>query len=188
MYQGAWNSLPDFIAHDWPAYKGETSLTDMAASVCGAANIRDGDILVGSSLGGMVACEILKIRRIPGLFLVGSAISPNEINLIFSILQPLSGVALLKMLQQVAGNISSVATRMFADADVNFMRTMIGAIFKWQGLGATQTMVHRIHGRHDFVIPLPDNVDLAVEGGHLIAMTHAEACVNHLRRNVLQNI
>ncbi|HVY23200.1 MAG TPA: alpha/beta hydrolase [Steroidobacteraceae bacterium] len=184
MYQGVWNTLPNFIAHDWPAYQGETTIGTLAISVCDACGIQDGDILVGSSLGGMVACEILKTRRISKLFLVGSAISPQEISPIFRIFHPLSGATLLKMLQRVTTHISYTATQMFASADVNFMLAMRKAIFEWKGLESTEEIVRRIHGRSDFVIPLPDKVERVLDGGHLITMTHAEECVDFIRRYV----
>src|ERR1700746_3828458 len=80
MYPKPWPTLPGFAAHDWPRHVGERSLAEVARSVCEAAKIQDGDILVGSSLGGMVACEITKIRQIPVLYLVGSAMRKEEVS------------------------------------------------------------------------------------------------------------
>ena len=62
-----------------------------------------------------------------------------------------------------------------------FMHAMSQAIFEWKGLESTGTVVCRIHGRHDMVIPLPDKVDAAMDGGHLITMTHAKECVDFIR-------
>ena len=64
MYPGKWKTLPDLEAHDWMQHRGE-SLAEVARSMCDSCAIRDGDVLVGTSLGGMVACEITKIREIP---------------------------------------------------------------------------------------------------------------------------
>jgi hypothetical protein len=57
---------------------------------------------------------------------------------------------------------------------------MCAAIFEWEGLGEDVITPLRIHGRSDRVIPLPSHVDLVLDGGHLIAMTHAEECVRFL--------
>ena len=38
-----------------------------------------------------------------------------------------------------------------------------------------------IHGRYDRVISRPEKVQHYLDGGHLIAMTHAQECVTYLR-------
>ena len=43
----------------------------------------------------------------------------------------------------------------------------------------------RIHGKHDHVIPTPAQVDLALDGGHLIAMTQADECARFLKSVVV---
>src|SRR5215471_13414304 len=80
MYPGEWKTLPGFLAHDWMPHKGEESLAEVAQSMCDSCSIRDGDVLVGTSLGGMVACEITKIRKIPELYLIASAVTKDEVN------------------------------------------------------------------------------------------------------------
>ena len=73
---------------------------------------------------------------------------------------------------------------MFAESDPEFVRAMCTAIFQWDGLGETNTKVFRLHGRHDLVIPPPPRVDLLLEGGHLVAMTHAEECAEFVMRSL----
>jgi len=70
---------------------------------------------------------------------------------------------------------------MFTGVDSSFVRAMCGAIFSWEGLGDTQTKVVRVHGRSDLVIPCPKHVDLLVNGGHLIAMSHAQECADFIQ-------
>src|ERR1043165_7604388 len=93
MYPAPWGAIPGFRAHDWVRYSGERSLAEVARSMCDACGICDGDALVGSSLGGMVACEITKLRRISKLFLIGSAVKKEEISLLLAALRPLAAVA-----------------------------------------------------------------------------------------------
>ncbi|MES1196159.1 MAG: alpha/beta hydrolase [Steroidobacter sp.] len=180
MYQGAWLTLPNFIAHDWPAYRGEKTLAAVADSMCEARDIRDGDILVGSSLGGMVACEITKLRNISRLFLAGSAIERNEVSHLLSVLHPLMQFVPIESMKLAAARIHSDIFQMLAGSDASFIRAMCDAIFEWQGLGTTLTPVYRIHGVHDWVIPLPEKAGLVLDGGHLIAMTHAKECVEYV--------
>ena len=181
MYPAPWSSLTDFVAHDWTPYSGKKSLTDIACSTCEARGIRDGDSLVGSSLGGMVACEISKIRKIKKLFLVGSATRKDEINSVLSILHPLVNLAPIDWLRFSAGKIPGELAQMFAEAEAPFVRAMCSAVFEWQGLNDSTTKVIRIHGKKDLVIPPPHEVDLMLDGGHLISMTHAKQCVDFIQ-------
>ncbi len=185
MYPAPWDSLPHFAARDWVRPAGEKTLKDIAASMCAAKGIRNGDVLVGASLGGMVACEITKIRNIRALYLVGSAISKGEVNGWLAALHPLAQVAPLDWLQVSAGQLPTQLADMFSQADAGFVRTMCSAIFAWEGLGDTQTKVFRLHGKHDLVIPPPAHADLLLDGGHLITMSQAGPCVNFIRRSVL---
>ncbi len=68
MFPEPWETLAGFVPHDWPAYSGERTVADFARTVVETFEIRDGDALIGTSLGGMVACEIAKIRKLRALF------------------------------------------------------------------------------------------------------------------------
>lgn len=90
MFPAVWNSLPGFHAHDWPRCKTERSLPEVASTVCEAYGVNDGDVLVGASLGGMIACEIGKFRDIKTIYLVGSAINKAEISRFLTFLHPVA--------------------------------------------------------------------------------------------------
>lgn len=184
MYQHEWLALPNFIAHDWPEYRGEKTLTDVARSVCDEWNIRDSDVLVGSSLGGMVACEIAKSRKISHLFLIGSAVDRSEVNRLFAATYWLINVMPITLMKRVASRFDNDVMQMFAASNTAFIRQMCSAIFNWEGLGATSTIVHRIHGKHDWVIPPPRHVGLMLDGGHLVAITQARECVEYALRYI----
>ncbi len=183
MYPTAWASLPEFHAHDWMSHAGERSISEVACSMCEVGGIRDGDILIGTSLGGMVACEITKLRRISALFLVGSAVRKEEVNHLLSLLHPFARVAPLGWLQFSASKLPNELAQMFSGIEASFVRAMCEAVFDWEGLGPSAVPVFRLHGSHDRVIPPPAKVDLLLDGGHLISMTHAEQCVEFIRAN-----
>lgn len=183
MYPSAWHALPQFVARDWVHYSGEKSLAEIARSMCGSCDISDGDILVGSSLGGMVACEITKLRRIPVLFLVGSAVRREEVSPLLAVLSPLARIAPIEWVRMSAGKIPHDFAQMFAGIESSFVRSMCAAIFEWSGLGESSTHVFRIHGKRDLIIPPPRDADLLLDGGHLISMTHAPECVEFIRAN-----
>ena len=176
MYPEPWSSLPNFSAHDWPVYSGRHSIHEIAEAVCTLWNVGDGDVLVGSSLGGMVACELTKMRRIPVVYLVGSALKKEEVNGLLRLLHPLAQYAPLELLQRSAGKIPTELAQMFAGVDPEFIRASCAAIFQWEGGVGEGTRVVRLHGLRDPVIPPPAVADLWVDGGHLIALTHAGEC------------
>jgi hypothetical protein len=183
MYPGPWTSIPDFVPHDWVHYSGEQSLSDVARSMCDSCRINDGDDLIGTSLGGMVACEITKIRRISCLYLIGSAVRKEEISTLLAVLHPLAQVAPIDWIKVSAGKIPTELAQMFTNVEPSFVRAMCAAIFKWEGLGLSATKLFRLHGKQDFVIPPPKNVDLLIDGGHLISMTHAAECTEFIMAN-----
>lgn len=187
MFNREWLTLPDFIAHDWVQYGGESTISNLAHSVCKSNMIKDGDILIGASLGGMVACEITKIRKIPQLFLVGSAVHHNEVNHLLATLKPLLAITPLTLMKSLAARSPSPLLQMFGGTDIAFMRAMSRAIFEWDGLGTTTTKVHRIHGMHDWIISPSAKADLLLDGGHLISMTHARECAAHVAKFVSIN-
>ena len=183
MYPSPWETLSDFRAHDWVRHHGEKSLAEVAQSMCTARGIQDGDILIGSSLGGMVACEITKIRTIPRLYLVGSATRKEEVSRLLAALHPLARVAPLDWLRLSAGSIPIELAQMFTTIEASFVRAMCSAIFEWEGLGTTATRVFRIHGRRDLLIPPPEEVHLLLDGGHLISVSHAKDCAEFIGAN-----
>ena len=183
MFPAPWGTLPDFAAHDWLPHAGERSLSEVASRMCDAAGIRDGDTLVGCSLGGMVACEITKIREIPRLYLVASATRKEEVSALLATFHPLAHALPIDWLRFPAGKFSNECAQMFADSEASFIRAMCAAVFEWEGLGVSETKVYRIHGKHDLVIPPPPIVDLLLDGGHVISITHARDCVEFIRAN-----
>jgi pimeloyl-ACP methyl ester carboxylesterase len=184
MYPPPWQSLPDSRFHDWPAYAGEDSIAAMARRIMTEAGIADGDTLVGSSLGGIVACEIAGLRRLDGLVLVGSGKNQGEISSLLAVLYPLANLAPIELLRRAAGKIPNELAAMFHDSQAEFIRGMCRAIFNWPGLDETRITPLRIHGRYDRVFPLPAGVDLVLEGGHVIAMTHAAECVAFIKAHL----
>ena len=180
MYAGPWREIPDCCFLDWPAGGKEKSISDLALRMIDNAAIPDGATLVGSSLGGMVACEIAQIRRIERVFLIGSARKKEEMNTFLRLLYPLIDWVPMVAFQRACGGFPTVLGQMIRQSDPEFLRNMSRAIFEWDGLPPGVTTVHRIHGRRDLMIPPPGDGEALLDGGHLIAMTHATECVRFL--------
>lgn len=180
MYGGPWHTLPHCRFLDWPVGGRETSLAGVAARLVETAGISDGATLVGSSLGGMVACEIARLRRLECIYLIGSARRKQEMNLFLRLFHPLARIAPIAALQRLSGRFPGELSAMFSRSDPRFVRNMCMAIFAWEGLPDGITDVRRIHGKRDLMIPPPDDVDLLLDGGHMLAMTHAAECVQFI--------
>ena len=179
MYSGRWRELPDSVFHDWPEWKGELTITELALRLIDEHGIQNGDVVAGTSLGGMVACEISNLLDLDRLILIAGVVNKEEINGLLTILLPLIDLAPLEFLRISAGKVPHELSTMFSESEPDFIRSMCKAIFSWEGLNRN-VEITRIHGRNDLVIPLPEGVDNPIDGGHLIAMTHAEECVERL--------
>lgn len=181
MYSGPWRKLPNAIFHDWPHNFVGTSIEDLAQELIRIHKIEKGDIIIGSSLGGMVACEIANQIDLGHLVLVGSARHPKEISNLLNLLSPIVDFTPLQFIQFAASSIPNELSLMFAQTEPDFIRRMCKAIFHWRGLTSNVALT-RIHGSHDLVIPTPFDSDCTIEGGgHLIAMSKAKECVENIR-------
>ncbi|MDP1581731.1 MAG: alpha/beta hydrolase [Candidatus Didemnitutus sp.] len=180
MYVGPWLRLANCRFLDWPTESTDVSIDALARHIVEKEHICDGAIIIGSSLGGIVACEIAKIRKIEHLFLIGSAQKAEEISGFLRAIHPLVDLAPMAFIQRASGKMPNELCQMFRDTDAQFVRNMCRAIFTWDGLPDKLTQVHRLHGRHDLVIPPPQGVGDLLSGGHLLAMSHAEECVQFI--------
>ena len=177
MYEGAWLKIPNCSFLDWPAYEGEKNLEQMADKVIATYGITSNDMIWGTSLGGMVACEITKVLEMEKVGLLGSAKHPNEIQALLRYFSSLAKITPISFVQRLAGKSDAKLLQMFKQSDADFIKNMSLAVFNWDGLDASKTDIIRIHGKKDHVIPLPQDAQHIIDGGHLIVMTHAEEIV-----------
>lgn len=184
LFPAPWQELPNFRIHEWQRHAGVRSVPELAAAVCAHADIRDGDVIVGASLGGMVACEITKLRRIPKIFLIGSAVHPREVNRLAAFAHPLMRVTPMTFVRRLAAGSSRPLAAMFADADPAFVRAMTPAIFRWGGGASPATRVYRIHGRRDPLISNVAEADLWIDARHALSLSHPVECVEFIRRSL----
>ena len=187
MYGPVYDDLADEVLRiDWPTHAGERTLGDVAERLLAEHPLADVDLLVGSSLGGMVASEIMARTEVPRLALLGSAIHPREVNPLLATLAKLRDHAPLDLLQRMCGA-EVIASRVslleqFASTDPDFVRAMAGAIFDWDGREDLRGTRARLHGTWDLVILAPkDGASLIPRAGHMIAMTHEDEVLSFLR-------
>jgi pimeloyl-ACP methyl ester carboxylesterase len=183
LFPKPWTDLPGVLPVDWPAWRGETTLREIAARLIAEQGIGPDDIVAGTSLGGMVACEIANITPVAGIVLVAGAIHPREVVAPLRWIHPLIRIVPLRLTQRLVARWPRVQFRMFTDSEATFIREVILAIFRWEGLiPGNPVKVLRIHGRRDPVIRCPSNARVVLEAGHMVTISHAEACVAEVRR------
>ncbi len=186
MYSApSWQGLPGACFLDWPEHRGEKSIGAIADRLIEENAIIEGSAMIGTSLGGVVAGEIANRVHLRGLALVSSAVHPREISGLLSVLHPLAQLAPIDFIQAAAGKVPHELAGMFARSQASFVRAACGAIFEWRGLDGSRIRPLRIHGSHDRVVPPPADANLMLDGGHLIAMSHADACVRFLTEHFI---
>jgi hypothetical protein len=180
MFGELWRKEFDGQFHDWPEWRGETSITDIAKRIIEEHKIESGDTVIGTSLGGIVACEIANLIDLERVVLIGSAKSKEEINRILSTLHPLIDLAPIPFIQMSSGKLPNDLAEMFSHSDPAFIRNMSKAIFAWEGFDS-EVPVLRIHGTKDLVIPNTKETNHEIDGGQLIAMTHRLECIEAIK-------
>ncbi len=187
MYPPPWNELENAVFVDWPAYRGESSMEEVATRVIEAEGISAGDVVIGSSLGGMVALEIAQQLDLLHVVLLGSAVSAAEVNVFLRLAAPLAPLTPLGLSQVLGGVSSGHIGKMFQKADPAFVVAMSLAVAKWQGVTLRRDRLTRIHGTKDRTIPSPKDVDVMIQGaGHLLAYTHPRECMIEVQEALLK--
>ena len=159
---------------NWPRYCGEKSYAEIAERVIKEYKIENGDILGGSSLGGMIALEMGQIIQPKGIILIGSAVSPSEVQGLITKISQMAVIVPISIIQMLAGKQKGLVSKMFADSDTDFIRAVCSYLRSWTGYRGPMEIVYRLHGKQDHVIPCPPfGANVVDNAGHLISMTHA---------------
>jgi hypothetical protein len=158
---------------NWPHYGGEKTYKEVAQTIIKNHRIANGDVIGGSSLGGMVALEIGRLVQPRAIILIGSAMTTNEVQGLLTLLSPLATFTPVSVIQALIGKHKNLVSSMFADADPEFIRAMCMYLQQWPGYTGKADIIYRLHGKQDHVIPCPmDGATVVENAGHLIAMTH----------------
>lgn len=161
--------LPFHPAQDLPAY---------ARGYAERGLVRDGDLIGGTSMGGMVALEIARHVRVRGVIQIASCDHPRHINPVLRRLWLLSQVAPVGWLHALPDvpmlpAEARLAVDLARDSSPAMVRWACRTIVHWRGC-APDVPVRTIHGTRDHVIRLGSRrVDERVLGaGHIMVLTH----------------
>jgi len=182
---------------DWITPEKNESLSNYACRFSSLIKNDDAFILIGLSFGGMLACEIAKLRNPMKTIIISSLASSNELPWYFkragSIgLHKAVPIKLLKA-GTIIKNLMGAASREDKAIIINYakyanpdlVRWSLHAIVNWNQPERLPGIVH-LHGSNDYMLPLkytrPDYI--IKNGGHLMIFNKADE-VNKILNEVL---
>ena len=177
MYAGPWRRLRGVRCVDWPPYDGEQTLPELAQRMIEAYGVTAADEIGGTSLGGMVALEMVRRLGQSRVLLLSSALSNREINPFLRMFSPLIPIAPFGLAKEIIGRSRRASAAMLRRSDPRFLRKMCRAIIDWDGCPGPPGGVIRIHGDRDWMIRCPPDAHKVTGAGHLAVLTHPEECV-----------
>lgn len=149
---------------DWIRPQPKESLADYAARLSVQVDDREPFGVIGLSLGGMIASEIIRIHPKGKLILVASIPVPEHLPGYYRWMQKArlqkivpvsaikSGVFLRRFFTTESPADKAMLREMIRDADPYFIRWSLDAVLQWHGASLSQPYVH-IHGTRDIVLP-----------------------------------
>lgn len=169
----------------WPAFEANDSLAGIARRLRPQVREAEPHVLVGVSMGGMVAQELALLTRPRMVVLISSWTGPGEWPMFVRISARLglhrvirawsmrAVWPLKRLLDPRERTIDELLFAMARAQSARQIRRGTGAIMRWQGSRWDGPMV-RIHGDRDRVTPLRFPVDHLVPGGqHIMVLTRA---------------
>ena len=185
MYENLYRVNPDIVGCDWPKGKTFKSFNDLAKCCIQEYGITSNDVVAGSSMGGMVACEMFGELQCRGLVLIGSCSDPRSVPL--HKLSWLGSYAVNDRLLNISAQSVPWGMRLKSSllSDPGFVKWSLTSFSNWKGVQLGKDVrVHHIHGMLDPIIPIINfDADRVIKlGGHLIAMTHYKDVGKYISR------
>ena len=181
------------VALDWPAFAPGCTLADIAMEMSKAVQKGEPHILVGVSMGGMVAQELAAMTNPKKVVLISSWTGPREWSLLaragssFQLYRSITHFTMWATwpVKRILGQRDRATDRllweMACKESARKIRIGTGAILRWTGSPWKGPLV-RIHGDNDSVVPMRFPVDHVVRGGaHIMVLTRAEEVSQALR-------
>ncbi len=170
---------------EWPVFTGTDTLARIAARMRPQVNADEPHILVGVSMGGMVAQELAALTNPQKVVLISSWTGPQEWTPFVRMSAQLGLHGLIRdwtmraawpikeYLAPRGNDVDQLLWDMACKQTAKQLRHGTGAILRWKG-SPWKGHVVRIHGDRDVVTPLRFPVDHLLPGAtHVLVMTHA---------------
>lgn len=178
----------------------KTSLKEYASQLMEQIDTCENFILIGVSLGGMLASEISLLSNPEKTIIISSAKSINELPKrytfqrkfpLYKIVGPRLAKLGSKLLQPLVepdrNKEKEIFKSMLAAKDPKFLRRTIEMIINWDRQEVVPNIIH-IHGNNDKTVPLRNvKADHVIpDGSHMMTLTNAEA-VSLIVNKILQD-
>lgn len=182
---------------DWiPPQKNEP-LADYSLRLAAAVDTSESFVLVGMSMGGMIAAEMAGVFPPHKLILLSSVPVPSQLPFYFHWarktglyrlvpIRLLKSMALLKRLFTTeTADDKETLRQIIRESDSSFIRWAVTAILHWESNNKPTDYIH-IHGSRDEVLParFVRPTHIIEKAGHLMVLNHA-AEVNTILRETL---
>jgi len=185
---------------DWIFPLPQEKLTDYARRFSLLINDKEKFILIGLSFGGMLACEIARIKTPEKLILISSIAVSDELPWYFKRagafrLQKIIPAGFYKtatLLNHFMGSKVKEEKIMVLSfvrkTDPAFIQWAINAILKWKFNQRFSNLIH-IHGSRDRLLPVKyTNADYVIEGGRHLMVWNKATEINKILQQVLLDI
>ena len=175
----------DVVKLNWPAFSPDSTLASIAADLRDRVNAGQPHVLVGVSMGGMVAQELALLTKPMKVVLISSWTGPQEWPWLVRVNRRLHlhrfirawsvrlAWPLKRLIDRRERSIDRLLFDMARKQGAVQLRRGTEAIMRWPGSSWTGPVV-RIHGDRDIVTPLRFPADHLVKGGqHVMVLTRA---------------
>lgn len=169
----------DVLRANWIPHRDDDNLSTYAARFAEHYGIGAADILIGVSMGGIIAGAIAQKVPPQRLILVSSCTDICQLSPLMAALSPIGPISPFEVARLLPRGLMpahrKLALAMFEDQDMDFIRWACGAVMGWTGVYRLPGTV-TIHGTVDRVFPIrrQPQVDVTIQGGgHLMVMDRA---------------
>jgi pimeloyl-ACP methyl ester carboxylesterase len=164
------------VRTNWiPHHSGE-GLRAYAARFAEHYGMSSDDIIIGVSMGGIVASSIAQAITPRQLILISTCTHIRQLSPLLSMFSRIGPISPFEVARWLPAGLMpdhrKLALEMFEAQDMGFIRWACGAIMRWPGAPRLPGSV-TIHGTADRVFPIrrQPHVDIAIPGGgHLMVM------------------
>jgi pimeloyl-ACP methyl ester carboxylesterase len=189
----------EVIPVDWVNSDKTDTLKTYAQKLIYQYNITRGSIVIGTSLGGMLAMEIAKLIPLNKAILISSIKTIDETPGYFKLFKNLPVFKILPgkifnsmgfMIKPLFGKMTDsdawLLNDMLSNTSPEFIKWAMGAVVKWDNKTIPPNVYH-IHGDKDLVFPYKNikNAELVKDGTHIMVYNMAKQ-VNKLLKNILK--
>ncbi len=180
----------DVARANWIPHRDGESLSTYAARFAEHYGIGTADVLIGVSMGGIIAGAIAQKVPPQRLILVSSCSDIRQLSPLIAALSPIGPISPFEVARLLPRGLMpahrKLALAMFEDQDMAFIRWACGAVMGWTGVSRLPGTL-TIHGTADRVFPIrrQPQVDVTIQGGgHLMVMDRAAEVESAILRNL----